>query len=129
MNFNNIRELLQANPLHNDLVVGTGDGRLDSALSETVVIDHLKTILPDCEIEVAPARYWYDISITKDGKFFPINIKITNGNTADNISSKKGMYYALTGIRPEVEKGLDKWETFIQKLTINYTESDAIIIS
>ena len=125
MSFNNIRELLQANPLRNDLVVGTGDGRLDSALSETVVIDHLKTILPDCEIDVAPARYWYDIAITKDGKFFPINIKITNGNTADNISSKKGMYYALTGIRPEVEKGLDKWETFIQKLTTNYTESDA----
>ena len=94
MSFNNIRELLQANPLRNDLVVGTGDGRLDSALSETVVIDHLKTILPDCEIDVAPARYWYDIAITKDGKFFPINIKITNGNTADNISSKKGMYYA-----------------------------------
>lgn len=57
MSFNNIRELLQANPLRNDLVVGTGDGRLDSALSETVVIDHLKTILPDCEIDVAPARY------------------------------------------------------------------------
>ena len=37
MSFNNIRELLQANPLRNDLVVGTGDGRLDSALSETVV--------------------------------------------------------------------------------------------
>ena len=45
MSFNNIRELLQANPLRNDLVVGTGDGRLDSALSETVVIDHLKNNL------------------------------------------------------------------------------------
>mgnify|MGYP001039151174 CR=1 FL=1 len=65
------------------------------------------------------------MSITTGDTFYPINIKITSGITADNISSKKGMYYALTGIRPEEEKGLDKWETFIQKLTTNYTQSDA----
>lgn len=125
MTYDTLKQILQNNPLTEALIRGTGDGRLDSALSEGVVIDHLKSILPDTNIIEAPARYWYDVAIQEDGKFFPINIKITSGNSADNVSSKKGMYYALTGIRPEEEKGLDKWETFIQKLTSNYRVSDA----
>ena len=125
MTYDLLKQILQDNPLTEELVQGTGDGRLDSALSEQVVINHLKSILPNTNIIEAPARYWYDIAIQEEEKFFPINIKITNGTSADNVSSKKGMYYALTGIRPEEEKGLDKWETFIQKLTHNYRASDA----
>ena len=125
MNFNQLRELIGNSPLTEELFCGTGDGRLDSALSEEIVIKHIRQLLPNVQIDAAPSRYWYDIAITIDGKFYPINIKITSGTTADNISSKKGMYYALTGIKPEQEKGLDKWETFIQKLTTNYTASDA----
>lgn len=120
-----MKELIDNNPLTEDLVRGMGDGRLDSALSEEIVINHIKQLLPNTQINVAPPRYWFDMSITTGDTFYPINIKITSGITADNISSKKGMYYALTGIRPEEEKGLDKWETFIQKLTTNYTQSDA----
>lgn len=125
MTYDTLKQILQDNPLTEELIHGTGDGRLDSALSEGVVINHLKSILPDTNIIEAPARHWYDVAIQEDGKFFPINIKITSGASADNVSSKKGMYYALTGIRPEEEKGLDKWETFIQKLTNNYCVSDA----
>lgn len=125
MTYDTLKQILQDNPLTEELIHGTGDGRLDSALSEGVVINHLKSILPDTNIIEAPARHWYDVAIQEDGKFFPINIKITSGASADNVSSKKGMYYALTGIRPEEEKGLDKWETFIQKLTNNYCVSEA----
>jgi hypothetical protein len=125
MTYDLLKQILQDSPLTEELIHDTGDGRLDSALSEKVVINHLKAILPDIDITEAPARYWYDVAIQEEGKFFPINIKITSGTSADNVSSKKGMYYALTGIRPEEEKGLDKWETFIQKLTCNYRASDA----
>lgn len=125
MTFNELKQIMQDNPLAGELINNSGDGRLDSALSEGIIINHLKNILPNINIIEGPARYWYDIAIEQDGEFFPINIKITSGTSADNISSKKGMYYTLTGIRPEQEKGLDKWETFIHNLITNYKQTDA----
>ena len=45
MNFNQLRELIGNSPLTEELFCGTGDGRLDSALSEEIVIKHIKQIL------------------------------------------------------------------------------------
>lgn len=105
------------------------DGRLNSAIDEDSVVLLVKEA---CEklgytfIE-APARFWYDFAFEVNGKFYPVNVKISTCNSADNVSSKLGMFYALTGKKPSQVKGLNQWETFMEKLfeNLDYTgESD-----
>ena len=63
-------------------------------------------------------RAWYDFSIEGDGIFIPVNIKITSGKCPDNLSCKLGIFYALTGKRPEragVSNGIG-WEDFATAL-------------
>ena len=102
----------------------TGDGRLDSAESENGIIQFLIDSFnsPDFRFETTPARFWCDIKLHYKGQCFPINIKITTGKSADNVSSKEGMFYALTGIDPTTVKGLNTWEGYIKSLKqyINY---------
>lgn len=98
----------------------TGDGRLDSAESESVVIEHLQELFKDTDVEIYPApkkRWWYDVLIKYKEEIFPINIKMTSGESHDNINSKQGLFYALTGKWPEDEKGLTKWESYNTSLT------------
>ena len=101
----------------------TGDGRLDSAESEAVVIEHLKDLFKDnndVEIIDAPRpRYWYDILIKTDNKVYPVNVKITSGSGADNVNSKEGLFYTLTGLWPENVRGLSRWESYNILLTKN----------
>lgn len=100
----------------------TGDGRLASAESESTVIEHIMKVfsdVPEVEVLEAPPRHWYDMSIQYKDKFYPINVKITTGKSADNISSKKGMFYALTGILPDNVKGLDRWAVYNTELLKN----------
>lgn len=105
----------------------TGDGRLDSAESEIVIIEHLKSLFSENKnIEVLDAprqRHWYDILIKIDEQIYPINIKITSGESADNVSSKEGLFYALTGIWPETTRGLTRWESYNTLLTNNFNAS------
>lgn len=101
----------------------TGDGRLDSAESESSVIEHLQELFKNTDVEVYPApdkRWWYDVLIKYDGQVYPINIKMTSGVSHDNISSKQGMFYALTGKWPEQERGLTRWESYNTLLTKNF---------
>ncbi len=100
----------------------TGDGRLESAESEILIIDFLLNNYPNLDIKKDPReRYWYDILITYKNTLFPINIKITNSNNnADNVNSKQGMFYALTGIWPEDVEGLNRWASFNKKLIDNF---------
>ena len=101
----------------------TGDGRLDSAESEAVVIEHLKDLSKyndDIEIIDAPRpRYWYDILIKTDNKVYHVNVKITSGSGADNVNSKEGLFYTLTGLWPENVRGLSRWESYNTLLTKN----------
>ena len=49
----------------------TGDGRLDSAESEIVIINHLKNLFKNTEVKVIEPpqeRYWYDILIEYKGQ-------------------------------------------------------------
>lgn len=97
----------------------TGDGRLDSAESENAVIEHLQNLFADSEVEVCAApqeRWWYDVLIKYQGQNYPINIKMTSGAGTDNVSSKIGLYYALTGRWPEQETGLVRWESYNSSL-------------
>lgn len=100
-----------------------GDGRIDSAESEPVIIEYLKALFNDTSVEIIETpgkRWWYDILIKYNDEVFPVNIKITSGNSNDNISSKLGMFYALTGIWPEDISGLVRWENYNKLLTENF---------
>lgn len=75
-----------------------GDGRLGSVADEGNIILWLNEIFDDTNVEVIkpPARYWYDIELKIGSKSYYTNIKTTAGG-ADNISSKEGVLYYLSG--------------------------------
>lgn len=99
------------------LAADTIDGRLDSALNEAEVLAWLKKYIPEIK-ESKEIRKWYDCTY----KGYPFNIKITMGNTADNMSSKWGLLYAMTGISVEEYKGygnINNWAPFNTALVKN----------
>jgi hypothetical protein len=102
-----------------DLVMETrsADGRVNSALSEKLVIKKLKEKFPTVE-EPMRERHWWDFCVTDEsGAWFPVNVKITETITADNLSSKEGLFYALTGIDPVVSRiSINSWGSFFKNL-------------
>lgn len=94
---------------------GNMDGRVESAIKESSVKDYLKAKLiqinPEIEIEIPEnKRCWYDIKI----EGIPINIKITSGGT-DNVMSKEGVYYSLTGESPPIHKCYSDWYKILEE--------------
>ncbi|MBP5723047.1 MAG: hypothetical protein J6X18_05680 [Bacteroidales bacterium] len=94
------------------------DGRINSALSESNVLDILKKGFPELTVPNGKSREWYDCAFRDDdGNFIPINIKIsTMKSTPDNVSSKSGLFYTLTGVIPEKEY---EWPEYFDKLNEN----------
>ena len=90
----------------------SADGRVNSSLNEDIVLDKLKAEFPD-DIELPNIRCWYDFKYKGE----PVNLKISNMKAPDNISSKKGMAYALTGIDGDEFSG--SWDHFHEKLFNN----------
>ena len=82
-----------------------GDGRLGSVADEGNIILWLNEIFDGTNVEIRKpkARNWADVEIVIDGsKVYYTNIKTTKGERyADNISSKKGVLYYLTGGKTE----------------------------
>lgn len=125
--FNLLKETIETTSFSNQNLIQSfnGDGRLTSAISEDLVINFLQNLFIQknipATIEVAPMRYWYDFLIKfKDDENIPVNLKITTGNQADNISSRKGMFYALTGLSPNKVSGLERHASFNEQLLKNY---------
>lgn len=100
------------------------DGRINSIKDEKEIADYVKSLFGN-KCVIAPPRFWYDISLTIDGKFYPINIKSVTGASQDNISSKEGLFYTVTGLDPKKEN-INKFSVFEEKMlnNINY-DSDA----
>lgn len=94
----------------------TSDGRVNSALGERQVIEFLQKNFNN--VDAGEARNWWDISVTDEhGVWFPVNIKITNTLSADNLSSKEGLFYALTGLDPSTESiSINSWGAFFSNL-------------
>lgn len=98
------------------------DGRINSINDEESILALIKANpLKGYTILNAPSRYWYDFALVNDTEFYPINIKSTSGHSADNISSKEGMYYALTGRDPKKDK-ITTFENFNKKIIEYYKE-------
>ena len=91
-------DMLNNSNLQLELEENFEDGRLNSSFNEEVVLNYIKQIIEENEydFEKAPAREWYDFKFNGT----PFNLKISNMSGADNVSSKKGLVYALTGKLP-----------------------------
>jgi len=94
------------------------DGRTNSVLEEERVIEELKKSEFAKYITKEDARSWCDLKINNE----PVNIKITSGKAADNISSKKGLFYSLTG--EELPNGNDSWSNFLSLLREKIKDND-----
>lgn len=107
------------------------DGRVNSSINESEIIDDLKGFSyanewfnENMKIDKPKKREWYDFSIvgkpnTKYENFFvPVNIKVSECEKgADNVSCKLGLYYALTGLLPS--GNLNQWEYYFKNLREN----------
>ncbi|MDR3330129.1 MAG: hypothetical protein LBS76_02505 [Mycoplasmataceae bacterium] len=94
----NIVTFLQKSKIHFDS--RNDDGRVNSINSEMLIVELLKREFGRY-IQVPSIRCWYDIKISSGDQEIFVNIKISDfsNGAADNISSKLGMGYALTGIK------------------------------
>lgn len=99
-NFNSLKKYIETNAYNRDVGAAVdGDGRLGSVADEGNIIEWLNEIFKGTNVKVIkpPARYWYDIELKiAEGKSYYTNIKTTAGG-ADNISSKEGVLYYLSG--------------------------------
>lgn len=106
------------------------DGRANSSENERQISHALRLYAQaqqwlatrGLDIEIAPPRYWYDFLIKSPNEavWLPVNVKVTTMVGNDNISSKEGLFYAVTGLRPRA-KGvkLSNWEVYCESLASN----------
>ena len=95
----------------------TDDGRINASINEGELIKQIKK---KYSINVPRKRSWYDFSITENDEFFPVNIKVTKTNQADNLNCKLGIYYALTGLIPDFANEISALK-FFERLKQNLT--------
>ncbi len=86
------------------------DGRKNSAEAEFVISNTIKINNENISIPEDP-RHWFDIEING----IPCNIKVIDGKHSDNANCKLGIYFAITGHRPNFSNEIDHKE-FIFKL-------------
>lgn len=115
----NIIDFLRANPL--SLSKHSRDGRINSAFNEDEIF-HI--ITNNFDINRPNMRDWVDFSFIENDMFCPINIKVSTTKSADNLNCKLGIYYALTGQKPDFSNGI-VWEEYFQKLSQNLTPNSA----
>ena len=99
-----------------------GDGRIDSQENERQISHALELYAISqqwpknhgLQLEVAPPRHWYDFAVRgPNGLFLPVNVKVSTLKTSDNLSSKEGVFFALTGIDPK-SVNIATWERFCE---------------
>ncbi|VEU70079.1 hypothetical protein [Mycoplasmopsis glycophila] len=117
-----------------NLTKHNNDGRINSIYNEEEVIKEILRIYKNIpifkekalSIEKQPRpRWWYDILIKDNQNNFycPINIKISDfsNSASDNISSKEGLYFSLTGTSNET---IINWSKYFQSLSENIKETN-----
>ena len=105
---NRIVSFLETNPVV--LSSDNADGRVNSGINEDEILEELMESPLGGVIERPNIRAWYDFAINVGGRRIYVNIKVSDlsNRAADNLSAKKGMGYALTGI----ENLPDNWPDF-----------------
>ncbi|MGZ9414602.1 hypothetical protein [Mycoplasma sp. 5370] len=110
------------------------DGRTNSAINEKEILkfilanQKIKSLLNKMKWKLTDSkpREWYDLAIEGETSeyFVPINLKITSldNNSGDNLNSKGGIYFALTGNKPDFSNQIN-WNDYFQKLHDNIKEN------
>lgn len=96
------------------------DGRINSAFNEDEIFNLLES---NFAINRPNMRDWVDFSFEENGRFYPINIKISTTKTTDNLNCKLGIYYALTGKIAPFGNGVG-WEEYFKNLSENIKPND-----
>jgi hypothetical protein len=99
------------------------DGRLNSQMNERQISDALRLYAQANDqfqeanhvIEISPPRFWYDFSLSGPDLFLPVNVKVSSLEGNDNLSSKEGVFYALTGVDPKSVK-INDWERYCEAI-------------
>ncbi len=86
------------------------DGRINSAVNEKQIIE---VIAKSFTIEEPEIRAWCDFIAVDGEDRYPVNIKVSELKTADNVQCKLGIYYAVTGVWPTFSNGIS-WKKFFQ---------------
>ena len=108
------------------LDAANADGRVNSQENERQISHALRLFTHSNDwfrqagytLEVAEARYWFDFCVRGEGLFIPVNVKVSTFQSADNLSSKEGLFYALTGVDPKTVN-INSWERFCKLLAEN----------
>ena len=114
-------------------LVSTGDSRNDSTANERVIGTSLRAFTAGhpmfqrgLTFAVAPNRTWYDFLVSgtnPDDPWVPINLKVSTLRGNDNVSSKAGLFYALTGLRP-TNNLVGNWDSFCRNAAENVRRED-----
>ena len=118
MTFEELKQIIETGKNTLNPAADSDDGRINSITDEHTIALYIKDLFGEDKCQIAKPRFWYDVALTIDGKFYPINIKSTTGKDSDNISSKDGVFYAITGLDPRAEK-VTPFKTFEEKLLNN----------
>lgn len=99
------------------------DGRLNSQANERQISQALELFglanesfqTAGLVVEVSPPRFWFDFCIKGPGIFLPVNVKVSSLEGNDNLSSKEGVFFALTGVDPKKVK-INDWERYCEAI-------------
>lgn len=102
------------------LVTGNENHRIDAVQSHTKIIKLLSKQF-SIELPESPSS-WFSFAIAAGRRWFPVKIKVSRFSRADNLNCKLGIYFALTGIRPEFSDEIE-WDGYFRLLEANLSEN------
>ncbi|MDQ7989111.1 MAG: hypothetical protein REI09_05690 [Candidatus Dactylopiibacterium sp.] len=111
---------------------GKGQARRESTENEEIIGRSLRAFVAghpwfqgDLTFSVATNGAWYDFLVeSADGRvWLPINLKVSNLQGHDNVASKAGLFYAMTGVRP-THAAIRNWDVFCENLAARLQRED-----
>lgn len=113
---------------------GRGNARADSSANERLIgnslrafaLGHPQFTQGGFTFDVTINGEWYDFLVKSadESVWLPINLKVSSLRGNDNLSSKAGLFYALTGVRPQ--GGLIRnWDLFCHNLAAYVKRTDS----
>lgn len=112
---------------------GPGNARADSRANEQLIGSSLRAFALGHPLftkggftfDVTINGQWYDFLVKSadESIWLPINLKVSALRGNDNLSSKAGLFYALTGIRPS-NALIRNWDLFCQNMAASVKRTD-----
>jgi hypothetical protein len=114
---------------------GRGNARADSSANEQLIGNSLRAFALGHPLftqggftfDITINGQWYDFLVKSadDSIWLPINLKVSALRGNDNLSSKAGLFYALTGVRPS-NTLIRNWDLFCQNMAVRIRRTDCL---